>query len=304
MPIEELAGVLSRYGIDTSRLELLFSPDGYEVYGLNVLGERALTMWGELRDLSNETGHWPVILGAEEEVKFHREAIEDFNAETSVEEILAGAEAIDVDMLLENRLLSLIELDSDESQAFTDMLMSKAEAQGEGSHIDVATEWADHVDKVPGRRKALLEQLLTERAGEWPEGAQPHNYFSIPYQWTGDYTRLKPLPTVRMALVPTVAGWEVPAYLKFGAWNDCPSPQEHVAVLKHWHARYGSQVVGLTHDVLEVGVTRPPNSKLSAFNLAREQYGYCADIVDQGDGGILSLAATLLDASVWYFWWD
>jgi hypothetical protein len=296
--------VLGSQGIDTSSLDLLLSPDGHEVYGLTLPGERALTTWGQLRDLSGQTGHWPVILGPEEEVKFHKDFVEDYNSGTSVEDVLTRAAAIDVDMLLENRLLSLAELDSDESEAFTEMLMRKTETLDEGGRIDVVTEWAEHVDKVPGRRKFLLEQLLRERAGDWPHAAEPHNYFSIPYEWTGDYTRLKPLRSVRLALVPTTSSWEVPAYLKFGDWNDCPSPEEHVAVLKHWNTQYGAQVVGLTHDVLEVGVTRPPNSKLSAFNLAREQYGYCADIVDQGDGGLLDLAATLLDASVWYFWWD
>lgn len=304
MSKEELAGVLRRHGIDTTSLDLLFSPDGHEVYGMIAPGERALTLWGELRDLSTETGYWPVILGAEEEIRFHRQSIEDPYHRITVREVLSRAEAIDVDRLLEDRLLSLMELDSDESEAFSEMLMRKADELGEGGRIDGVLEWAEHVDKVPGRRKALLEQLLRERAGEWPEDAEPHNYFSIPYEWTGDYTRLKPLRTVRLALAPTTASWEAPAYLKFGAWNDCPSPEEHVAVLKRWNALYGAQVVGLTHDVLEVGVTRPPNSKLSAFNLAREQYGYCADIVDQGDGGILDLAATLLGASVWYFWWD
>jgi hypothetical protein len=302
--VEELAGVLGRHGIDTSGLELLFSPDGHEVYGLSVPGGRALAKWGELRDLSEQTGFWPVILGPDEEVEFHRRFIEEFGAGMTVREILSKAEVVDVDHVLENRLLGLSELDSDEWEAFSEMLMRKAEDAGEGAYIDPVAEWADHIDKVPGRRKAVLEQLLSEKVGEWPENAEPHNYFSIPYEWTDGYKRLKPLPAVRLALVPTRASWEVPAYLKFGAWNDCPQPEEHVAVLKRWHTLYGAQVVGLTHDVLEVGVTRPPNSKLSAFNLAREQYAYCADLIDQGEGGLSDLAATLLDASVWYFWWD
>ncbi|MDQ3930735.1 MAG: DUF4253 domain-containing protein, partial [Chloroflexota bacterium] len=134
--------------------------------------------------------------------------------------------------------------------------------------------------------------------------AEPHNYFSIPYEWTDDFTGLRPLPTVHIALVPTVANWEVPAYLKFGGWNDCPPPEQHVAVLKRWHELYGAQVVGLTHEVLELGVTRPPKDRTAALIVALEQYAYCYDIVDQGTESIAALAATLLDASVWYFWWD
>jgi hypothetical protein len=38
--------------------------------------------------------------------------------------------------------------------------------------------------------------------------------------------------------------------------------------------------------------------------LAKEQYAYCADIVEQGVGTIEALAATLLNGHIWFFWWD
>ena len=72
---EGLAEALSRHGIAASSLELLFSSDGHEVYGLTVPGARALATWGELRDLSEQTGYWPVILGSNEEVELHMESI-------------------------------------------------------------------------------------------------------------------------------------------------------------------------------------------------------------------------------------
>jgi Domain of unknown function (DUF4253) len=37
---------------------------------------------------------------------------------------------------------------------------------------------------------------------------------------------------------------------------------------------------------------------------ALEQYVYCADIVRQGSDSIEVLAAGLVEAPVWYFWWD
>jgi len=39
-------------------------------------------------------------------------------------------------------------------------------------------------------------------------------------------------------------------------------------------------------------------------SLAREQYAYCNDLVDQGTESVAALAAGLLDGTVWYFWWD
>ena len=40
------------------------------------------------------------------------------------------------------------------------------------------------------------------------------------------------------------------------------------------------------------------------MELAWEQYWYCTDLVEHGHGSIANLAATLLDAPYWYFWWD
>ena len=51
-------------------------------------------------------------------------------------------------------------------------------------------------------------------------------------------------------------------------------------------------------------VARPPQTKEEALELARQQYLFCNDIVDQGVGDVESLAKTLLYSPVWYFWWD
>jgi hypothetical protein len=55
---------------------------------------------------------------------------------------------------------------------------------------------------------------------------------------------------------------------------------------------------------MELEVQRPPGSKDQAMALAKEQYGFCYDIVDQGVGALRPLAATLEHAGNWYFWWD
>lgn len=43
---------------------------------------------------------------------------------------------------------------------------------------------------------------------------------------------------------------------------------------------------------------------LNIVDVAKEQYGFCNDTVDQGTGTIKSLAETLVDSKIWYFWWD
>lgn len=304
MSKEELAEALSRSGIDASSLTLLFSPDGNDVYSFVVPGERALTLWGQLRDLSEQTGHWPVILGEAEDVRFHTEAVEELETETTVEDILHKAAGLEIDKLWESRYLLSLPLEGPEYDEY----LRRVAQHGPKEEYDALTEMMTKIEQRfethPEEKRAAIDKLLRGKMGTWPDDAEPHSYFSIPYEWTGDYKKLKPLKAVHIALVPTRNSWEVPAYLKFGGWNDCPNPEEHVAVLKHWREQYGAQVVGMTHDLVELGVTRPPVERMAALMLALEHYAYCYDLVDQGTESISELAATLLDASVWYFWWD
>lgn len=150
--------------------------------------------------------------------------------------------------------------------------------QGDASEVDLQGAWPD---RVPAER-------------------DPDAEFTIP---TDILTR-KPFPAVHLALVPTRVGWEVPAYLRFGGWNACPQPEEHLALWRYWGERYGAEIVGISHDVVEATVSRPPTDRESALALAREQYLYCDDIVSQGCGSLNVLAALLLRRSTWYFWWD
>lgn len=138
------------------------------------------------------------------------------------------------------------------------------------------------------------------RPGDWPEGDHSVHGFSIPIDYKAD----APKPEIVIALVPTSLSWEVPALLYFGGWNSCPLPEEHVCLMKHWHEAYGAEVVGITHDVVEMQVARPPVTPEAAMALAREQCVYCEDIVEQGVGMVENLAATLLNGTVWFFWWD
>jgi hypothetical protein len=111
-------------------------------------------------------------------------------------------------------------------------------------------------------------------------------------------------PRVFIAKISTTKGYEVPAYVSWGGWNECPMPEEHVAVLRHWNEIYGAEIISLTGDVLECTVSRPPTDKEAAFRLAHEQFLYCADIVHQGVGTLFALAAQLMNSRNWYFWWD
>lgn len=109
---------------------------------------------------------------------------------------------------------------------------------------------------------------------------------------------------VVIALLPVAHSWEVFAYLLYGGWNGCPPPEHHVATLRSWSERYGAEVVGVASDALDIRVMSKPATREEALDLAREQYLYCNDIVDQGVGTLSDLAALLMQDDWWYFWWD
>lgn len=109
---------------------------------------------------------------------------------------------------------------------------------------------------------------------------------------------------VILGLVPTGNAWEVPAHLRYGGWNECPPPEMHVALHRKWHGEFGATIACMSGDTLECVVERPPASREQALALAREQFAYCPDIVDQGLESVERLAATLMRSPVWFFWWD
>jgi hypothetical protein len=167
----------------------------------------------------------------------------------------------------------------------------------EGLNLDTA-EWFElRLDSnLPGEEEVLPD----EEPGEETAGPNPSHSFSLPF----DLLTSVPHPTVAIALLPTTTPWEVPAYLPFGGWNECPDPHEHLAVMKGWYELHGAEPFGYGGDVVEMFVTRPPQDLPGARALAREQYAYCADIVDQGTETVEDLARGLVASSAWFFWWD
>jgi hypothetical protein len=51
-------------------------------------------------------------------------------------------------------------------------------------------------------------------------------------------------------------------------------------------------------------VASRPKTRKEALALARDQYIYCTDLIDQGGGTYSALAADLMANDWWHFWWD
>lgn len=138
--------------------------------------------------------------------------------------------------------------------------------------------------------------------GPWPEDVvSPETpAFTIGTDLVGG----TPLAEVAIVLLPTRDGAEAPAWLTFGDWNSCPPDAVHVAFLRRWEERFGAVVYGISVDTIEMEVARPPADRATALALADQQSAYGFDIVAQRAGTVEALAASLVDAPRWNFWWD
>lgn len=114
----------------------------------------------------------------------------------------------------------------------------------------------------------------------------------------------EPLAKVYIGLAPTDDWTTIPAYLRWGNWNDCPAAEYHVAAMRIWRDRYGAELIGMSSDTINLRVATKPKTRDEALALARQQYIYCADIIDQGVQTYSALGAELMANDWWYFWWD
>lgn len=140
------------------------------------------------------------------------------------------------------------------------------------------------------------EALIGEFKGE----AEMLYNFKAFTDYSGDKTE-----EVALYYIPTANPWEVPAYIPFGGFNECPSPKTMVSVCKYWYEKYKAIPTTISGDIMEFTVDNPVERDESV-NLAKEHYAFCPDRVDQGTMTytLSELADTLSYAEKWYFWWD
>lgn len=110
---------------------------------------------------------------------------------------------------------------------------------------------------------------------------------------------------VFLALCPTNNCWEVPAFFRFGDFNECPQPSTHASVMRYWSEKYGMDLVMMSRCDWLAFVAHPPQERADALVLALEHIEYCPEfIAEKWEGNIEALASWLLHASYWSFWWD
>jgi hypothetical protein len=267
-----------------------------EGYRLVTPCRTGVATWLKLRALIAQTGLWPVLREAGDPDR-------DEGIPEPADRILLRAESIVAAEWFEARhRANLAELEQAAS-------IGPAGWFANPPHLhmgDRGVEFDEGDDIEAGWPPGWLEQLTSQGGfprGPWPEDEEDG---PGPRELASSLTRSPSWVVAGLAVVllPTRIPWHVPALLGFGGWNACPAPEEHAAVWKSWGGRYEAEVMTITHDVVEMRVGRPPQTRDEAIALAKEQYIYCSDIVDQETETIDRLAAGLLESLVWSFWWD
>jgi len=172
-------------------------------------------------------------------------------------------------------------------RAFADILVASQSVQ--------LPEWFRQRQVDPADWDMSVEELL----GTWPDATRTHSSLTLHLDTTGRQV----LPQVHLGLARIEHAWQLPAWLDFGGWNECPSAEIHCALHREWQSRYGAEIVGVSSDILECQVRNPPGDRDSAIELVWQMFAYCPDLL-QGGGSLSELAAGLMQARHWFFWWD
>lgn len=81
-----------------------------------------------------------------------------------------------------------------------------------------------------------------------------------------------------------------------------PSPVGFAAVLRSWEERFGARLFAMRHDKAYLLVERPPCSLAAALPVAAEHFVFCDE--PAGRQPVRTTTTEIVDAPVWYFWWD
>ena len=105
--------------------------------------------------------------------------------------------------------------------------------------------------------------------------------------------------------IPTDDPADIPAYLPFGGWNDCPDAETQLAFTHYWREKYGAIPAALDNaDCLEFLVERPVADPVEAKKVAVEQFAFCSDLPFQVFEDFEQLTEFIHQSRQWYFWWD
>lgn len=255
--------ILKKNGFENELKPLLFCDNSPPVLGYSIEGQKAIRSWNALRELAPEIGHWPIILGNQEDIDINPGYCPNYERPELPKDWFAYRRTPN---FWEDRLRPLIQGLSDKGISIPPYLMRTYE---------------------PVKRKPVCLQ---------PEQCEPRDVFVALHS--------KEQSDIFIAFLPIEHSWRAAQSRGFGGFNSCPYPVEHAAVHREWFERFGAEVVTITRDMVEMRVTKPPTTWREAFELAEDQELYAEFDQMEELCTTESLAASLLNAPCWSFWWD
>jgi hypothetical protein len=273
----KLIRTLEQAGIDCSSVQVtrMVSRDrGGEAFWPQLLvpGTEALDVWRRVRALVPLTGYWPLV---------RERAIPLRDRELALLEELPEGFAPDPDMarVLEEAARTPADPSAWPARMFPRQL----------------PDWL-----TPDAEQAFLARTDTQLS----ENVEPNDRLTaiLDYRTRPPF---EPFAQVAVDLLPVSEGWQVPAFLQEGGWNNCPRPAEHAAMLKHWQERHGADVV-VFGEVTELYVARPPQGRAELLELIKQHllYGEETIFTIGRSWRLEEMAARLRGSHVWRFWWD
>jgi hypothetical protein len=264
--IESLSKVLTANGLNPD--SFIASAGDEKILRGELPAGRVVETWMRLAKAASETKYWPIIRGASED---YPEPVE-----CDVDAVLAAVPAGSIREILRPRM-------EQRRETLAEIMPEFAQA----TDMDELARLAD----VTGIN--LFGASVEE---PWPTEALDRVSFHTVRETKGQ--------PAAVLLIKVEHSYEVPAHLGFGGWNDCPSPELQVAVLREWHKEYNAVPACITGDVLECAVVKRPQTEGEAMKLAAEQWIFCDDIVGQGTQTVRKLAVEIWRSPNWFFWWD
>jgi hypothetical protein len=114
------------------------------------------------------------------------------------------------------------------------------------------------------------------------------------------------LASARIGLVAADRPADIPAAIGWLGLTNLPLDHSLLglcAVLRSWEDRFGAVLIDVGFADLRLLVQRPPRSLQAAERIAAEHFAL-ADECTEGNRTVSSIAASLVDAPIWTFWWD
>ena len=155
------------------------------------------------------------------------------------------------------------------------------------------------ITEVVKRYFELLEEGKKE--GFIPVFVEVKDYFNEEFP---EFEEYKIRENVGLFKVPADKAYEISAWFLFGGFNECPLPEEIIAISKYWYEKYNARVVAITDSEMEFYLEKFPETQKEAEELAIEQFLVSEDLVFQIYDELEELSKELYKAKNWYFWWD